>query len=104
MRLYGNTVFSSLKILCRIQVCPLETLKSFFTQTYKNKKERNVRLHNLLTPFIMTGQERFRTITAAYYRGSDGIVLVYDVTNENSFHNIQRWLAEVDVNCEKYGV
>ena len=52
----------------------------------------------------MTGQERFRTITAAYYRGSDGIVLVYDVTNENSFHNIQRWLAEVDVNCEKYGV
>ena len=50
------------------------------------------------------GQERFRTITAAYYRGADGIVLVYDVTNENSFHNIQRWLAEVDVNCEKYGV
>ncbi|KAI8424885.1 hypothetical protein MSG28_006806 [Choristoneura fumiferana] len=35
------------------------------------------------------GQERFRTITTAYYRGSMGIMLVYDVTNEKSFENIK---------------
>ena len=41
------------------------------------------------------GQERFRTITSAYYRGADGIVMVYDVTNLESFNHVNEWLNEV---------
>ncbi|SHO77817.1 Rab family GTPase [Malassezia sympodialis ATCC 42132] len=41
------------------------------------------------------GQERFRTITTAYYRGSMGILLVFDVTDEKSFQNIRNWYQDV---------
>lgn len=41
------------------------------------------------------GQERFRTITSAYYRGADGIILVYDICERESFNNIDEWLGEV---------
>lgn len=42
------------------------------------------------------GQERFRTITSAYYRGADGIIMVYDVTSEESFNHINEWFVEVN--------
>jgi Ras-related protein Rab-1A len=42
------------------------------------------------------GQERFRTITSAYYRGADGIIMVYDVTSQESFGHVNDWLSEVN--------
>lgn len=51
------------------------------------------------------GQERFRTITTSYFRGAQGIVLVYDVTDRSSFENVKTWMGQIqqyaDLNVNK---
>lgn len=41
------------------------------------------------------GQERYRTITTAYYRGAMGFILMYDVTNVESFNSVQDWVTQI---------
>ena len=41
------------------------------------------------------GQERYKSITSAYYKGAMGALLVYDVTNQATFNNIERWYNEI---------
>ena len=48
-------------------------------------------LQNCLTFQDTAGQERYRTITTAYYRGAMGFILMYDITNEESFNSVQDW-------------
>ena len=40
------------------------------------------------------GQERFQTITSAYYKGSHGVILVYDICERESFNHITNWINE----------
>ncbi|KAL7713890.1 Sphingomyelin phosphodiesterase [Entamoeba marina] len=41
------------------------------------------------------GQDRFRNITASYYRGTQGVLIVYDVTDRTSFDKVSSWFTEV---------
>ena len=47
------------------------------------------------------GQERFKNITASYYRGGNGVLVVYDITDRMTFKNIDRWAEEINKEQEK---
>jgi len=67
---------------------------------YHDATTRNNYIH---TPIIilaiiqyLAGQERFRTLTSSYYRGAQGIILVYDVSKRKSFESLNMWLQELE--------
>ena len=67
-------------------------------------KTKNLTINNQeikLKIWDIAGQERFRNITTQYYKGADGIVLVYDVTDEGSFEKIKDWMEQIATNTEK---
>ena len=45
------------------------------------------------------GQERFRTVVSSYFKGSHGIFIIYDITNRESFKNLENWLGEIEKNA-----
>ena len=62
--------------------------------TYNKSFIRNILSMISKILFILqdtAGQERYRTITTAYYRGAMGFILMYDVTNEESFSSVHDW-------------
>ena len=56
----------------------------------KEKKKFNISL------FDTAGQERFRSVTLNYYKGSDGIFLIYDITDKTSFDQVRTWIESIN--------
>ena len=58
--------------------------------------------HNYkLTLWDTPGSERFRALPKKYYQNADGILFLFDVTDEISFNNIPKWLEDVKKKLEK---
>ena len=49
------------------------------------------------------GQERHSSIVSSYYKNASGIMIVYDVTNMESFLNVKSWLVELEEHFFKFG-
>lgn len=52
------------------------------------------------------GQERFRSLSKSFYKGAHGIILMYDISNMESFKHIKNWINDVknNVSMEKLAV
>ncbi|XP_054469498.1 ras-related protein Rab-27A isoform X1 [Anoplopoma fimbria] len=48
------------------------------------------------------GQERFRSLTTAFFRDAMGFLLLFDLTNEQSFLNVRNWMSQLQIHayCE----
>ncbi|XP_040198655.1 ras-related protein Rab-27A isoform X2 [Rana temporaria] len=61
---------------------------------------RGQRVH--LQLWDTAGQERFRSLTTAFFRDAMGFVLIFDLTNEQSFLNVRNWISQLQIHayCE----
>lgn len=60
------------------------------TKTYKiNGKVTKLHLWDT------AGQERYKSITGSYYKGAKGALVVYDITNKESFERVDKWIKEI---------
>ena len=41
------------------------------------------------------GQEQYKALTKNFYRNSDGVIIVYDVTNKSTFEKVQEWVQSI---------
>ena len=57
-----------------------------------NDKNINIKLWDT------AGQERYKALTPSYLRGADGVILVFDVTNSETFDNLKFWLDSLKNN------
>jgi len=82
---------------------------NFFSQSYISTigvdfKIKKLQLNDKMLKLQIwdtAGQERYRTIVASFYRGANGILLVFDVTDPNTFLNCKHWLSEIKKNTSE---
>ena len=62
-------------------------------------KLKNIKLNDNKTVKLQIwdtiGQDRFRSITKNYYKGAQGIVLIYDITEKDTFKSVKEWVKSI---------
>ena len=69
--------------------------KSLPTEIEVNENNQIVKKQIDISLVDTAGEERFRSITKNYFKESDGILLLYDVTNKESFKNVESWIDSI---------
>ena len=85
--------------------------KNQFNETFLStigidKEIKHVKVGNdnyKMTLWDTAGQERFKCLPKKYYQNADGVLLLFDVTNEETFSNVSNWMKDVKENSNKDG-
>ena len=74
----------------------LSTIGIDFKTKYFKFDDKKVKFNYIDT----AGQEKFRAISVNYMKGTNGVILVFDITNKDSFDLIKRWIEDINENAE----
>lgn len=66
------------------------------------ENERKVTRNVIINLTDTAGQERYKSITKSYYKGSNGIMLIYDITDKKSFDHIEDWINSIKESVGNY--
>lgn len=69
-----------------------------------DKKSKLLKSENILYNLQIwdtAGQEVYQSITKSYYKKSDGLILLFDVTEEGTFFKVEKWLKEIEANANE---
>ena len=93
----GDTLVGKTSILLKYvdHIFPEEHIATIgveYKDKYIIKDNYNIRLQIWDT----AGQERFHSITKNIFRGTNGVLFVYDITNRQSFLNIKNWMKDTE--------
>ena len=47
------------------------------------------------------GAERFHCLTCSFFKKADAIIMCFDITDANTFTNIENWMATIDTHCQQ---
>ena len=83
--------------------------KNQFNETFLStigidKEIKHIKVGNdcyKITLWDTAGQDRFRCLPKKYYQNADGVLLLFDVTNEETFNNVSKWMKDVKDNSNK---
>ena len=87
----GKTNILSRYIKNEFSIATKSTVGVEFGSKIIKKEDKTIKLQIWDT----AGQERYKSITKSYYKGAKGAFIVYDITNEDSFNNVESWMNEV---------
>ena len=76
-----------------------ENIKPTLAIDYKTKMIQKGENLIKISIYDTAGEEKYRHLIKNYYNGSNGILLVFDITDKNSFDNLNFWLVELEKNC-----
>ena len=74
----------------------LTTVGVDYKKKFIKRNDKKINLHICDT----AGQERFRAIARNLYKNADGIVLMYDISNQKSFQDIKNWINSIKDNID----